>query len=255
MLRGDDKYKRPIGVLFDTEEGRRFVGQLNLERGDLFDSNVVSIVDDRFVHIPDGGALHGRSEAGRVSLLDCVKGGTLGSTNWGDFGVHHGDMAFRYALFGKRHLAADEKAIRGIQFTLEGAESSVFIQDKFERFGHLHAPDEEVLEAIARTRPEYMKGDLVKGKAMVSYFTGHWDLVVRFETVLGTVHIGRSSAGITTRMGLATPTHAMRTSPITQSSASSRSCWSSYTPHRSCWNAVGIRRLLRWTVGTPLVDS
>ena len=192
MWRSDDKYKRSIGVLFDTGEGRRFVGQLNLERGDLFDSNVVSIVDDRFVHIPAGGALHGRSEAGKVSLLDCVRGGTLGSTNWGDFGTFHGDVAFRYALFGKRHLSAEEKAIRGIQFTLEGADSSVFMQDKFERFGLLHAPDDEVLDAIERTRPDYMKGDLVKGKAMVSYFTGHWDLVARFETVLGTVHVVRS---------------------------------------------------------------
>lgn len=192
MLRGDDKYERPIGVLFDTGAGRRIAGQLKLRRGDLFDSNVVSIADDRFVHVAAGGSLHGVSEAGKVSVLDCVRGGVLGSTGWGDFTVHHGDVSFRYALLGKRHLAIDEKCIRGIQFTLEGVESSVFANDRFERFGHLHDPDEEILNTIERMRPDYLKGKFVKGKAMVSYFTGDWDFLPRFRTVLGTVHVGRS---------------------------------------------------------------
>ena len=192
MLRGDDKYKRPIGVLFDAEEGRRIAGQLKLKRGDLFDSNVVSIADDEFFHVADGGFLHGVAEAGKVSVLDCVRGGLLGTTSRRDFAIHHGDVSFRYALFGMRHVAIDEMCIRGIQFTLEGAEASVFVRDKFERFGHLLDPDEAILDAIDRTRPEYLKGEFVKGKAMVSYFTGEWDFLPRFETVLGTVHVGRS---------------------------------------------------------------
>ncbi len=191
MLR-EDKYERPIGVLFNTGEGRRIAGQLKLERGNLFDCNVVSIADDRFGHVADGGSLHGVSKAGKVSLLDCVRGGMLGMTGGGDFSMRHGDVSFRYALFGKRHVAIDEKCIRGIQFTLEGLESSVFMHDKYERFGHLHDPDESVLKAIERTRPEHLKGDFVKGQAMVSYFTGDWDFLPRFETVLGTVHVGRS---------------------------------------------------------------
>ena len=192
MLHGDDKYERPIGVLFDAGEGRRIAGQLKLKKGGLIDSNVVSIADEEFVHIADGGALHGISEAGKVSVLDCVRGGTLGTTSWTDFAIHHGDVSFRYALFGMRHVAIDEMCIRGIQFTLEGAEASVFAHDKFERFGHLHDPDKAILDAIDRTRPEYLKGEFVKGKAMVSYFTGDWDFLPRFETVLGTVHVGRS---------------------------------------------------------------
>ena len=172
MFRGEDKYKRPIGVVFDAGEGRRIAGQLKLKKGDLFDSNVVSIADDEFVHVADGGSLYGISEAGRVSVLDCVRGGTLGSTGWADFAIHHGDVSFRYALFGMRHVAIDDMCIRGIQFTLEGAEASVFVHDKFERFGHLHHPDEAILDAIDKTRPEYLKGEFVKGKAMVSYFTG-----------------------------------------------------------------------------------
>ena len=191
-MRGDDKYKHPIGALFDVGDSRRISGQLKLKRGDLIDSNVVSIADDEIVHIGDGRSLHGISVAGRVSLLDCVNGGMLGRTGWGDFTIHHGDVCFRYALFGTRHVAADEKCIRGIEFTLEGVESSVFMQDKFQRFGYLHDPDDEILDAIKRKRPDYLKGDFVKGQAMVSYFTGDWDYLPRFETVLGTVHVGRS---------------------------------------------------------------
>ena len=192
MRHWDEKYGRPIGVLFDVGDERRVAGQLKLKRGDLFDSNVVSIADDGFVHIPDNGSLHGVSEAGWVSLLECVAGGMLGATLWGEFTMHHGDVSFRYALFGKRHVTAGEKCLRGIEFTLEGVESSVFMQDKFERFGHLRDPDDEILDVIKRKRPDYLKGDFVKGQAMVSYFTGNWEFLPEFETVLGTVHVGRS---------------------------------------------------------------
>ena len=192
MLREDDKYKRPIGVLFSVEEGRRISGQLRLKRGDLLDSNVVSIADDEFFHVAQGGSLHGVSEAGMVSVLDCVRGGTLSSTSWADFTIHHEDISFRYALFGMRHVAIDEECIRGIQFTLEGLGKTVFMHDKLERFGHLNDPDEAILDAIERTRPKYLKGEFVKGEAMVSYFTGHWDFLPRFDTVLGTVHVDRS---------------------------------------------------------------
>ena len=191
-LFGDEKYGRPIGVLFDVGEERRITGHLKLKRGGLLDSNVVSIVDDKFVYVADGGFLHGISETGKVSVLDCVRGGTLGGTSGPDFMIYHGDVSFRYALFGKRHIKIDQKCIRGIRFTLEGVESSVFVNDKYERFGHLRDPDEAVLDAIERTRPEYLRGKFVGGKAMVSYFTGDWDFLPLFETVLGRVHVGRS---------------------------------------------------------------
>ena len=192
MLREDDKYKRPIGVIFDTTKGHRIAGHLKLKKADLLDSNVISIASDEFFHVADGESLHGISEAGKVSVLDCVRGGMLDITSRGDVVVHHGDVSFRYALLGMRHIAIDEACIRGIQFTLEGADASVFPRDKIEKFGHLHNPDEAILDAIKITRPEYLKGEFVKGKAMVSYFTGNWDFLPRFKTVLGTVHVGRS---------------------------------------------------------------
>ncbi|MYE81968.1 MAG: hypothetical protein F4X36_09025 [Gammaproteobacteria bacterium] len=192
MVSDTDKYERPIGVIFDTGQGRRIVGQLRLKRADLFDSNVVSIADEQFVHVDDAGSLHGVSEAGKVSLLDCVGGGMLSTAGWDDFSIHHGDVAFRYALFGHRHLGADQNCIRGIELTLDGVESSVFAYDKFQRFGHIDGADDEILDAIRRKRPDYLKGEFVKGQAIVSYFTGHWDVLPRFETALGTVHVGRS---------------------------------------------------------------
>lgn len=191
MLSGEDKYKRPIGVLFSAKEGRRITGQLKLKKGDILDSNVVSIADDKFFHVPEGGSLHGVSEAGMVSVLDCVRGGSFGSTTWADFTIHHEDLSFRYALFGMRHVAIEEECIRGIQFTLEGTDTNVFMHDQLDKFGHLHNPDETILDAIERTRPNYLRGEFVKGRAIVSYFTGHWNFLPRFETVLGTVHVGR----------------------------------------------------------------
>ena len=192
MLHGD-RYQRPIGVLLDVQEGRRIAGHLKLKKGDLFDSNVVSLVAaDRVFHVAKGGSLHGISEAGKVSLLDCVQDSMLPITSWGDFTMHHGDIAFRYALFGERHLSTDERSVRGITFTLGGVQSNVFTNDKAQRYGHLLDPDEAVLNAIERTRPEYLTGDFVKGKAMVSYFTGDWEYLPRFETILGTVSVERS---------------------------------------------------------------
>ena len=191
MLPGDDKYKRPIGVLFNIGEERQITGQVKLKRGNLLDSNVVSIADDEFVNIADRGSLHGISEAGMVSVLDCVKGGILGSTSWADFLMYHGKVSFRYATFGEQHLEYDQECVRRIQFTLEGVESSIFMHDKIERFGHLYNPDEAILDAIEMKRPKHLKGKFVKGKAMVSYFTGDWDFLPRSETVLGAVHVGR----------------------------------------------------------------
>ena len=191
MIYADDKFERPIGALFDVGD-RRVGGQINLRRGNLFDSNVVSIADDKFVAIREGGSLHGSSEAGRVSLLGCVQGGMLTTTSWGDFAIHHGDVAFRYALFGKRHVADDERCVQGIEFTLEGTESSVFTHNKFQRFGHIDDPDDEILDAIRRKRPDYLQGEFVRGSAMVSYFTGAWELLPRFKTVLGTLSVRRS---------------------------------------------------------------
>ena len=191
MLPGDDKYKRPIGVLFSVGEERQITAQLKLKRGNLLDSNVVSIANDELVNIVDGGSLHGISEAGMVSVLDCVNGGILGSTSWADFLIYHGDVSFRYALFGEQHITIDQECVRRIQFTLEGADSSVFMQDKIERFGHLYNPDKAILDAIELKRPKHLKGEFVRGKAMVSYFTGDWDFLPRSETVLGMVHVGR----------------------------------------------------------------
>lgn len=193
MMHGDDKYKHPIGVLMDDGDGRRLAGHLKLKRGGLLDdSNVLNTVSEDVVPIRPGRSLHGVSVSGRVSLHDCVSGRFSRSAPCHDFLIQHGEMSFRYALFGTRHVSADEDCIRGIQFTLEGVESSVFMQDKFERFGHLLDPDDEILDAIERKRLDSLPGDFVKGQAMVSYFTGRWDYLPRFKTVLGTVHVGRS---------------------------------------------------------------
>ena len=191
MFPGDDKYASPIGAVFDAGQGAKVTGQINLKRAGLFDSVVVSIYEDSFFRVDRGKSLHGISEAGKVSLLDCVTGGDLGSTHWDDFAIHHGDVSFRYALFGRDHVAGDQDCIRGMRFKLEGVEKTVFMRAAIHSYGWIHNPHEEILDAISRNRPDYLEGEFVEGQAMVSYFTGGYELLPRTPTVLGTISASR----------------------------------------------------------------
>ena len=191
MFPRDDKYASPIGAVFHAGQGAKVTGQINLRRAGLFDSVVVSIYENSLFNVDDGKSLYGISEAGKVSLLDCVNGGELGSTHWGDFTIHHGDVSFRYALFGRDHVAPDQERIRGMRFKLEGVEKSVFMRAGIDSFGCIHDPHEEILDAILRNSPDCLKGEFVKGQAMVSYFTGSYELLPRTQTVLGTISASR----------------------------------------------------------------
>lgn len=188
---GDDKYARPFGVILDIEPGRRLTGQIRLKRAGLLDSNVVSVADTSFLHIRNGGSVYGVSPEGKVSLLECVDG-ALTTTSWDDVSIRHGDLSFRYAVFGTEYLRPDEKCIKSIQFVLEGLKTSAFRDDEWGRFGYLLDPHPEILDAIERRRPDYLPGDFVKG-ATVSYFTGKREYAPRFETALGSIHVGRST--------------------------------------------------------------
>ena len=187
-----DMYEQPIGVKFRREnDGREISGQLTLTKGDLFNSNVVQLVDDKSFHIKDHEFLHGISAAGKVSLIDCVNGHPLAQTSWGDFDIHHGDVCFRYAIFGKKHITADQECIHGMQFALEGLRSSVFATDVHRTFGHISKPSKKITEAIAQHKPRHLPGRFVRDSATVSYFTGNSEFLASFETVLGTIRIMR----------------------------------------------------------------
>ena len=105
--------------------------------------------------------------------------------------MHSCDMPFRYALFGKQHISPDRACIRGIQFTIERSAKTVFMHDYYNRFGHIVDPEDGILNAIGQKRPDHLKGDLKKGRAMVSYFTGDYDVLPKKQTVLGTVRAFR----------------------------------------------------------------
>ncbi len=194
MNHSDAKFQRPIGVLFDkVKSGRnsRVFGYLTLNpvRDDYFRNIVLGVVDDGGgVRVESDESMFGFSPAGDVSLIDCIRGGPPNQIF--DFRrIQYGDIPFRYALFGPRRLAADDASIREIEFTLEGAAGSVFPNNAAGHFVRLRNPDQSVLDAINRTKPEYQKRELTKGQAMVAYFTGEWRYLPEFETVLGTVSI------------------------------------------------------------------
>ena len=192
MLPRDDKYERRIGAVFNAGESMNVRGEIGLRRGDLLNSIVLSIYADSFLHVGEGKALHGVSGAGRVSLLDCVRGSGLRSTYWSDFTIHHGEVPFRYALFGTEHVTADEKRIRSMRFNLKGVDKNLFGWARIDAFGWIRDPHEEILEESSRTRPDDPKGDCDKTRARVSYFTGNYELLPRTETRLGTISAWRT---------------------------------------------------------------
>lgn len=196
MNHNDAQFQRPIGVLFDkVKSGRnsRVVGYLTLnpDGGEHVRNIVLGVVDDGEFRVESDESMFGISPAGDVSLIDCIRGGPANQII--DFRcIQYGDIPFRYVLFGHRHLAEDDASIREIEFTLEGAAGSVFPNNAAGQFVHLRNPDQSVLDAINRTKPEYQKAELTKGQTKVAYFTGEWSYLSEFETVLGTVSIVRS---------------------------------------------------------------
>ena len=78
-----------------------------------------------------------------------------------------------------------------IEFTIEGIKDTVFCDDSLESFGLLAKPNEEVLNAINKCKPDDQKEDLVKGKAVVSYYTGNANFLENFNSVLGDISFNR----------------------------------------------------------------
>ena len=185
MKRGEDKYGHAIGAVFDLPDGRRITGYITLKRGELFES-IAKICDDEFFLVPNGSSLRGISEEGKVSLLDCWNGHPA-STRWPQFKIHHCDLSFTYALFGNRHLKAEEEVITGMRFTFDEIDE-ILSNKGLGTFGHILNPNQEIIDAIEQNKPDYLKGDLrMDGSAMVSYFTGDYEILPRMETVLGTI--------------------------------------------------------------------
>ena len=185
MKGGEEKYDHPIGALFDLPDGRRVTGHITLKKGGLFES-VAKICNDKYFLIENESSLHGISEGGKVSLISCWNGHPA-ITNWRDFQIYHCDLSFRYAVFGNRHLKSEEEVVRSIWFTFEEI-NGILSNRGLGTFGRILHPNQELIEAIEQNRPDYLKGDLKKdGSAMVSYFTGDYEILPRMETVLGTI--------------------------------------------------------------------
>ena len=189
MKRGEDKYGHVIGALFDLPDGKGITGNITLKKGELFES-IAKICDDEFFSIPNGSSLHGISEEGKVSLLDCWNG-CPSMANWREFQIYHCNLSFRYAVFGNRHLKAEDEVITGIRFTFDEIDE-ILSNKGLGTFGYIANPNQEIIDAIEQNKPNYRKDTLrTDGSAMVSYFTGDYEILPRVETVLGTVGFSR----------------------------------------------------------------
>ena len=190
MRQGAQGNGQAVAAVFDLGEGRKLAGQITLRRGKLFESTA-KLCDDEFFSVPDGSALQGVSEKGKVSLLGCSRGHPR-STWHGDVTIFRSDVSFAYALFGNQHLTLADTVIKGIQFTFEEIDA-ILTNTGFDTFGHIDRPDDELIDVIERKRPDFQKGDLSRdGSAMVSYFTGKFNVLPKTETALGTIRTSRA---------------------------------------------------------------
>ena len=183
MLFGDDNDKHAVAMLLDGREGRTVAGQLDLTRDDF--GNVVRVFAEGHLYVQEHGCLKGISEAGKVSLLDCVEGRLPAQTFGNEYTLSHGNMVFRYALFGSRHISSEEACLRRIQFTIEGAGSSVLALQRSKR--PIFEPHQEIIDAINRKKPDYLEGDDLRNIRSMVVFTEDGELLPRTRTVLGNI--------------------------------------------------------------------
>ena len=185
--------KRPIGVLLDYEN-RNLTGYLELKKGKK-NSNTLKLISGDFVNFGNGNSLYGISQYGKVSLHGCQSSGIMNSSQYkfqdSSFICFFGDLQFNYVLLGKQYIKQEEKRIQEIQFQLNGLENSVFSLDKVNNFGQMINPEKEIIESINEHKSEYLRGKLDNERAVVSYFTGNWDYLSEFKTILGDIHIQR----------------------------------------------------------------
>lgn len=189
MKLGEEKYGHAIGAVFNLPDGKKITGHITLRKGDLFES-IVRICDDEIFRIPDESSLHGISAEGKVSLLDCWNG-EPSISRW----FYYCNLSFRYAVFGNRHLDIEEKVITGMRFTFDEIDE-ILSNRGSGTFGHITNPNQEIIDAIEKNKPEHQKGSLrIDGSASVSYFTGDHEILPETETVLGTIKASREIYG------------------------------------------------------------
>ena len=65
MLTGEETYGGPIGALFDLGKGHKVTGQINLKRGDLFESSIASVLSKKTMTMKPWGLPSGRVRPSR----------------------------------------------------------------------------------------------------------------------------------------------------------------------------------------------
>ena len=185
----------PIGATFDLSPGRCVSGSITLHESDVSYASTTKIFYDGLLSIPDNHTLLGFSEKGRVSLLNCYGGGI--GTPGNDLeisprmrGSFSTSLSVRSvcAVFGREHVRDNDEVVRAIHCTFPNIGHVLSIAHHNTAFGHLRQPHQDVLDAIRRHASDY---ELHDERAHVTFFTGDFELVDKFETVLGTMQLLR----------------------------------------------------------------
>ncbi len=183
------RYRHPFGVLLDLGDGREISGQINLS--EHLGDNAASLYDKDDFTVQRGSSLCGTCQYGMVSLLDCYPRNRV-VTQQGSAPFFRSDLSFRYAVFGTRHLCPEERTIRSIHFTFAEIDA-ILSNRRFDAFGQLLDPHDDIIDAIERNRPDHQTGSFRKnGSAMVFYFTGKHELLPQTPTPLGAISATRT---------------------------------------------------------------
>ena len=184
------RFRHPFGALLDLGDGREVAGQINLSERELGD-NAATLYDNDDFTVQAGSSLYGTCQYGMVSLLECYHRSRI-VTRRSSGPFFRSDLSFRYALFGTRHLRPEDRTIRSIHFTFAEIDA-ILSNRRFDAFGQVLDPHDEIIGAIERNRPDHHTGSFrTDGSAMVFYFTGKHELLPKTATQLGAISAART---------------------------------------------------------------
>ncbi len=190
---GESPFGESIGAKFDLGDKGHLYGRITLsnQKGSyasttkIFDS-ITTIFDDRRFDFPLRSSLHGVSEKGRVSLISCHRGSArFDSTTMSCTVRSH------YAVFGNDYLRRHDPVIREVQFGFEDLHTVFDHHGRGDAFGVIVDPDDRIVEAIDKYKPDYVPSIGEYKHPWVSYFSGKYDLLPATRTVLGLVSAQR----------------------------------------------------------------
>lgn len=203
----ENPYEKSIGAVFILEDIQKELhGRITLNQDASAHASATKIFETKFVFIPQGYDLHGRSEKGHVSLLSCFGGGVRPTnlppdqplvTDGGSTSI---TLRSEYAVFGNEHLRSNDPVIRGVVFAFDEIHKVLDDSHGHASYDAIFDPDSRIIEAIERYKPNDAASLSEHDAPMIFYFTGKYGILPTTSTVLGSIS-ARRALGVTMTEG------------------------------------------------------